>query len=104
VVPLAFFIGYLWYAVRGALQSRKEKSRNASFLFPMLLFGMLEVMILDWAFMLPWFMVLVSTIFSEQNYPHLGQKTGNKTNLKGEIHGSPLSSPAKIARPQTASY
>ena len=39
VVPLAFFIGYLWYALRGALQTRKVKSRNVPFLFPIFLFG-----------------------------------------------------------------
>ena len=104
VVPLAFFIGYLWYAARGALQSRKVKSVYAPFLFPLFLFGMLESMILDWAFMSPWFMIVVSTIFTVQNYPHLGQKTGRKTPRKGEVYGSPLSSPAKAARPQAPSF
>jgi hypothetical protein len=104
VVPLAFFIGYLWYAARAALQSRKVKSVYAPFLFPLFLFGMLEAMILDWAFMSPWFMVVVSTIFTVQDYPHLGQKAGRKTPRKGEVYGSPLSSPAKAARPQAPSF
>ena len=73
VVPLAFFIGYIWYAGRAAFQFYKEKSGNSPFLLPMFLFGTLEMMILTYPFMSHWFMVVFSTILSERNYPHLGQ-------------------------------
>jgi len=104
VVPLAFFIGYIWYAARGAFQSHKEKSGNSPFLLPMFLFGVFEMMILTYPFLSPWFMVVLATIFSERNYPHLGQITGNKTSLQGEIHGPPLSSLTKLSRSQKDTF
>ncbi len=96
VVPLAFFIGYIWCAARAAFHFYKGKSGNSPFLLPLFLFSMLEMMILTYPFMSPWFMVVFSTILSERNYPHLSPNKKNKTTLQGEVDNSVPTVPSKV--------
>ena len=69
VIPLIIFVGYLVRTARVAFRLNKVAGTEAAFFLPMFVFALLEVMILDTAFMSPWVMVVVSMILSEKSLP-----------------------------------
>lgn len=69
VIPLILFIGYIVRTGRAAFRSTAEAVPESAFFLPMFVFALMEMMILDTAFMSPWFMVVVSMILSEKALP-----------------------------------
>ncbi len=64
VVPLAFFLGYWLRGAWGAFRANAERSADAPFLIPLFIFAFLETMILDFAFMYPGTIVVLSTVMA----------------------------------------
>ena len=58
IVPLIFFFGYLGRASMGALRIMQESRPGQSILIPpLVVFALMEIMVLDAAFMSPWTVV-----------------------------------------------
>ncbi len=61
IVPLVFFVAYWWRAALGTVRAYAERSADASFRIPLLIYAFLIALILDGAFMQPWVIVTLST-------------------------------------------
>jgi O-antigen ligase len=60
VVPLTFFLAYWFRAARRAIRLRSQRSGDAPFLLPLLIYSFLVMNSLADAFMFPWAMVTLS--------------------------------------------
>jgi hypothetical protein len=69
VIPAAFFLAYLFRAASGAFHSDHQQFPAAKFLLPLVTFALLEIMILDTAFMSPWSVVVLSLAVSWSGPP-----------------------------------
>ncbi len=59
VVPAILFLAYWWRAAIGVVRARLNHLPDAPFLLPLLVFAFLEMMIIDYAFMSDWHMVVL---------------------------------------------
>lgn len=61
IVPLLFYLGYWISAARKAFGSNTERSADAPFRIPLLIYAFVIAFILDEPFMFPWMIVTLST-------------------------------------------
>ena len=74
VIPTICFLGYVFRAIAGAVRLvRREQEGEAMILLPLVVFASLEVMNLDFAFMLPW-VVVVFGLAARAGYQGASQK------------------------------
>lgn len=59
-LPLLFYLGYLLQAIKGGFRARKLKTLDSPYVLPLVSFALLELMVLDGAFMSAWHMVVFS--------------------------------------------
>ena len=78
IIPLAFFVGYLMRAARGAFYSRTQKTPYANYKLPLYAFAFLEMMLIGTVFMSPWHMVVFSIAMLGDEVPRMCQSTWRK--------------------------
>jgi hypothetical protein len=72
-IPAAFFLVYLLRAASGVFHSDPQQFPAAQYLLPLVTFALLEIMILDAAFMSPWSVVVLSLSASRFGPPRRHQ-------------------------------
>lgn len=60
IFPAILFVAYWWQAALGVLRTLRQRLPDAPYLLPLLVFAFLEMMIIDYAFMSEWHMVVLS--------------------------------------------
>ncbi len=79
VIPALLFVAYWWRAALGVLRAHINRLPDAPFLLPLLVFAFLEMMIIDYAFMSDWHMVVLGaavTAYSPRNVVKTTARTG----------------------------
>lgn len=74
IIPLIFYIGYLFRVVKGALLARAQRESDSPYKLPFVSFALLNLMVADGVFMSPWhimaFSAAIGTVEAWQTYKY----------------------------------